>query len=212
MIITVSTLVACLLAVALAGPRAAAAAQTCPAEGFSNTTIRGGLTVADGYCLLADVTVTGGVTVLGGGQVELESSRVAGGVRVRPGGEIEVGTSVFGGEATVTTIRGGLRLDHPVDWDIENARILGGLRIAGGVSPLAAPTLCGNTIAGGLRIRAVQATIAFVGAPGDAILGAGGACEGNVIRGALTILDSGLLHVEGNRVSGAVRIHRSRLT
>ena len=196
------------VAAAVAPTSSAKTRMTCPTGGLSNTTIHGGLLVSPGYCLLDHVTVHGGLIVMG--QVDLESSRVYGGVHLRPGGEIELGASIFGGDRTLTVVHGGVHLNHPVDWDIENGVIYGGVHLRGGVD--ATPTFCGNTIHGTMSVRNVTAPITWIGDPNEDILGEGGSCPGNTIHGSLLVLNSSLFHIEGNHVSGHTSTRGSQTT
>jgi hypothetical protein len=204
----VATVIGCVIALTAWSAPAAGARTMCPSSGLSNTTIRSGLVVPPGYCLLDHVRVFGGVVVYG--QVELESSYISGGVHLRPGGEIELGASIFGGDRTVTTVHGGLHLTHPVDWDIENGLIYGGVHIRGGVDPHASPTFCGNTVHGTMSVRNVTAGIAWIGDPSEDVLFEGGPCTGNTIKGSLLVLNSSLVHIEGNHVTGHTRTTGSR--
>ncbi|TMQ19950.1 MAG: hypothetical protein E6K82_18090, partial [Candidatus Rokuibacteriota bacterium] len=58
-------------------PAALAAAFHCPSDGTPppGSTVNGGLDV-DGLCLVADITVNGGITVESGGHLQLQSSTV----------------------------------------------------------------------------------------------------------------------------------------
>jgi hypothetical protein len=201
-------IVGLVVAAAVAPVSSAKTRMTCPSGGLSNTTIRGGLVVGPGYCLLDHVTVHGGLVVKG--QVDLESSHVYGGVHLRPGGEIELGASIFGGERTVTVVHGGLHLNHPVDWDIENGVIHGGVHIRGGVD--ATPTFCGNTVHGAMSVRNVNTPLSWIGDPSEDILGEGGPCPGNTIMGSLLVLNSSLFHIQGNHVSGQISTRGSQTT
>lgn len=212
----IATILAC--GVVLVPPPAAIAGPTiCPPGGASNTTISGGLQVTDGnYCLLDHVTVHGTIVVEAGGVVDLENSTVCGGVRVLRGGEIEIGLSRFFEAPSFSTVHGGLRLDHPVDWDIETARIMGGVRINGLLHVFSPePTFCGNTVSGGMHVANVS-----IPPPGETFIGDpepdeglfGGPCEGNRIYGSLLMSHtrSGY-EVEGNVVTGSVILRDSRL-
>jgi hypothetical protein len=202
---------------ALSAPGAVAAAQTvCPPGGASHTTYHGGLLVTGhNYCLLDHVTVHGGVTVAAGSDVDLENTTVTGGVHVRPGGEIEVGISLFSGVRSPSTVRGGIRLHRPVDWDIETAHIYGGVRINGlrrvPQAPVQAPTFCGNTVYGGMSVRGVSARpVTWIGDPGETIAGEL-TCLRNHIHGSLRISHSHTVIVEGNHTSGSVLLNASRV-
>lgn len=200
---------------ALSAPGALAAAQNvCPPGGAAHTTFNGGLLVTGhNYCLLGHVTVHGGVTVAAGSDVDLENSTVTGGVDIRPSGEIEVGISLFSGVRSSSTIRGGIRLDDPVDWDIETAHIYGGVKINKlkivPQFPAQQPTFCGNTIYGGMSVRGVSArTVTWIGDPGEVLAGEL-TCLRNHIHGVLSIQDSSTVVVEGNHVSGSVFLRAS---
>jgi hypothetical protein len=160
------------------------------------------------YCVLDHVTVDGSVTVRAGSDVDLENSRVTGGVWVQPGGEVEIGVSLFGGEETHSVVGGGLHLDHPVDWDIETATIMGGVSITGDV--LFEPTFCGNTVVGAMRVSSSTPEEMWIGDPEENFIGES-PCTGNRILGSLTLVDSKGFEVEGNVVSGSVRLVGSQL-
>src|SRR6266571_1573035 len=136
------------------------------------------------------------------------NSTVNGGVSVRPGGEIEVGASLFSGVRSPSTVRGGVRLTRPVDWDIETAHVYGGVRITGGVSAL--PTFCGNTVFGGMSVRDVSAANTWIGDPGET-LGEEFTCLRNRIHGSLLLDNSATFVVEGNQVTGSVFLTGSTL-
>jgi hypothetical protein len=212
---------ACALAVAgvaLAAPGALAAAKNvCPPGGASHTTFNGGLLVTgDNYCLLEHVTVHGGVTVVSGSDVDLENSTVTGGVNVRPGGEIEAGLSLFlTGARSPSTVRGGIRLNRPVDWDIETAHVYGGVKINQlKIVPqihFQQPTFCGDTVYGGMSVRDVRArTMTWIGDPREVLAGHL-TCFRNHIHGSLSIQNSSTVIVEGNQVTGSVFLKASTL-
>jgi hypothetical protein len=206
-----ATLAVAAQAIGGASPGALAASRTvCPPGGASHTTFNGGLLVSgNNYCLLDHVTVNGGVTVVSGSDVDLENSTVNGRVSVRPGGEIEVGVSLFSGVRSPSTVRGGIRLNHPVDWDIETAHVDGGVRITGGVD--AFPTFCGNTVYGGMSVRDVSAAMTWIGDPGETLGGGELTCLRNRIHGSLVLENSATFVVEGNRVTGSVFLTGSTL-
>ena len=198
--------------VAVGAPAASGATRTvCPPGGASNTTYNGGLLVTDNnFCSLDHVTVNGGIVVDSGSDVDLETSTVHGGVVVTPGGEIEVGISLFSGITTHSVVTGGLRLRRPVDWDIETATISGGVRIVGGVR--FSPTICGNTIKGGLTVAGVETEETWIGDPeSEEGIIAGRPCEGNRISGSLSLTSSSGFDVEGNVVGGSVLLRSSTL-
>jgi hypothetical protein len=203
-------------------PEAVAGSRLCPPGGAVGMTLRGGLRVTDGnYCLLDHVTVNGTVVVEAGGVVDLENSTVHGGIRVLRGGEIEIGISRFFTKPSFSTVDGGLRLDHPVDWDIEDAELRGGVWIEGHVH--AEPTFCGNTVRGDMHVANVS-----IPAPGETFFGDpetdegifGGSCEGNRFYGSLSVIHSRAagfqgkgngLEVEGNVIAGSVLLRDSWL-
>jgi hypothetical protein len=67
------------------------------------------LVTGGNFCVLANDTIRGGITILGhGGDIELDNSTVYGGIDVTTGGEIEVNPgSVFGDHSTTSTVYGG---------------------------------------------------------------------------------------------------------
>jgi hypothetical protein len=73
----------------------------------------------------------------------------------------------------------------------------------------AAPTFCGNTVTGAVRMWNVDAGITWFGDPGEEAQAF--ECPGNTINGILSISHSSFLEVEGNTVNGSVFLDSSTL-
>ncbi len=195
---------------ALAAPNCPSVATPAPGP-FPPVT--GGLTV-DGTCILKKNIITGGLIVAGTGRVSLQGGTVSGGITVQPGGELDIDATTNGAGApltgTTSVVSGGIGLNNPFDVDIWNATIFGGVALTGG-NPSSDPTMCGNKIIGGVALRNIT-TVGFFyfGDPTDNMQ-FGGKCPGNTIQGSLAVTNSSTGEVEGNSVSDSVLLNGSRL-
>jgi len=211
------------VAAALVTPTAGAASTVCPSAGTPapGSTVTGGLEV-DGFCLMTDVTVKGGIIVdqsAAGFGLFMEGGTVFGGI-VDNGGEVDA-------ESTATaslTINGGVRLNNAQDFDIIGGTIRGGFTSNGGFdcSPsggpgcFAVPNLCENTVYGDMTITDVSTGWVHIGDP-EADEG----CGGNTIHGSFSLSNSTVVcpvslcgqpetnEFEGNTVTGSVSVKAS---
>jgi len=161
---SVVVIVAAAVAWSFFPPGTLAGGSVCPPNPAPGTHVTGGLDV-DGVCILDDVTVNGGVTVVrsnvnGTGHLQLgllhgSGAVVNGGILVN-GGELDVnaatgaegvsGTSEPTG--TSSTVNGGIIINSPIDTDIWTARINGGIIINGPYANATAGLICGNDVRG----------------------------------------------------------------
>src|SRR5690348_17271907 len=101
------------LAMALALPGVARADRLqCPTTGTPapGTTVDGGMDV-DGLCIVDNVTVNGGITILEGGHLQFTNGTVNGGILTLPCGEIDINATTEGSgvpTGTTSTINGGI--------------------------------------------------------------------------------------------------------
>jgi len=199
--------------VAILAPGVASGAKTkCPSSGTPapGSKVNGGLE-ADGACVLNNVTVNGGAVVdASPGGLELTNgSRVNGGIIVN-GGELDVNHVLSSGTPTGTTasIDGGITLNSPFDYDIWTATVNGGITVSGN-SPFAAPSVCGNDISGGVSISNATSAGTFVGDPEDPPTFSAAKCPGNTITGGLSFTNVHTGAIEGNTITGPVRLDSS---
>jgi hypothetical protein len=194
-------------------------ATSCPSGGTPGPgdVVAGGIEV-DGECLLDRLTVTGGIVVDPGADLEIEGSAISGGIEVSACGELDVdladhtapsgATSTISGDVHVTASTdcpsGGFS-----DIDIWTARINGKLVISG--SYLGGPTICDNQISDDVVLDHLTSVHPFwLGDPDIA-------CPGNRIGGTLSVSNSlavgagRTLEVEANSVAGSVLLRASTL-
>jgi hypothetical protein len=151
---------------------------------------------------------------MGTGRLELEDSTVSGGIVVQPGGELDLDHTLFSTNPTAnkSTVNGDIKITNPRDIDINNTTVNGGVMYdGGGTNPAnATPSICGSTIHGGVTLKNVAQGFAgglFIGDPGPE----GFNCTGNDIRGSVQVSDStGVIEIEGNSIKGSVFITNSR--
>jgi hypothetical protein len=178
---------------AIAASTATAGAKTECNTFYSNTTLKGGVVVNEGdFCVLNNVTVTGGMTVNGSAFdtfVEIENSTIKGGLSIN-GAFLIVNAS---------TINGG--------WSITGSSFSGS-------------DFCGNNVDGGLSVSGVDlspftGTFAFgeanAGCAGGTINGGATLTNNNdvvevdsyTVNGGLTITgNTGITELEGTTVNG----------
>ena len=195
---------------------AAPGKNTCPANPAPGSRVNGGLVVT-GSCLLDGVTVNGGAIVTSSGHLELEdSSIIHGGVTVQGGGELDLGHAMNSSTPTFTpnTIDGGLTDLGGFDLDLNNATIHGAVDIE---SLAQAPTICKSSFDGSVTINNVVATLGalepgLVGDPGEpAISLSGQDCPANTFHGSLFVSNSTNIEIEGNTINGSVFISNSTI-
>jgi hypothetical protein len=207
----VLAVVAALVAVTASG--AGAAKTKCPSSGTPppGSTVNGGLEV-DGTCVLNNVTVHGGIVVDPTGHLQFTNNSTAdGGITVN-GGELEVDASLAGfPDGTSSRVNGGITLNKASDFDIQTAQINGGINATGSPSAGFLPTICGNSVNGGVSLTDFSAATAWIGeGPGDAIFGVV-PCPGNIVHGPISLTNSSFIEVEGNTVSGPAKLSASTL-
>jgi hypothetical protein len=186
---------------------AAGAKTFCPVSPAPGSNISGGL-VVNGDCILDNVTVSGGILVTSSSKLEIENdSFISGGIVVQSGAELDVGHTFFSNVPTGSarsTISGGIKASNPLDVDVYNAGVTGGILVDGVVAGL--PTICGSTISGGLTLKNIG-TGAFIGDPNT---GLPAACPGNFIDTSVYVIDSpALVQIERNTISGSVNLQNS---
>lgn len=192
----------------------AADQNTCAPNPALGSTLDGGLLVT-GFCTLANVTVNGGVTITPTGHLDLENSTVNGGIDVQPGGELDSGHLSDSATATFapSTINGGINATGAMDMDLDNATVRGVTSIDGFATPGFAPSICGSTFEGSVKISNVVADPTFpmlLGDPGEFVqFGPHPDCPGNTINGSLFISTSAVIEIEGNQIAGSVHISGS---
>jgi hypothetical protein len=189
---------------------------SCPSDGtpLQATALSRGLEV-NGGCVLDHVTVSGGIVVDSGGDLEVESSTVNGDISVSPCGELDIDLADAPTGATSTVngdlvIRASASCTSPAfsDVDIWTARINGQVSITGNYLD-GRPSICGNKITGDVTLDHVTAARSlWLGDP-DGIFG----CPGNTIGGTLAVSYSSgsLLEVEANTVAKSVLLSGSTL-
>jgi hypothetical protein len=191
-----------------------APAPACPSGGTPAPGSTINALVVDGVCILDNVTIHNGVTVNGGGHLQLTNSTVDGGIAVNAGGELDLDAIVFDGSPTGATslVNGGITITNASDYDLENATINGGLTISGS-SPFSGPTACGLTVNGDVTYTNVSAGgNSFFGDPEDSPFSSGAACLGNTVNGSLFMTNfSSFIDFEGNSFTGSASITGSRL-
>lgn len=206
-----------LLATATFGTSVVAGAadqNTCAPNPPPGSTLDGGLLVT-GFCTLDHVTVNGGVTITTGGHLDLENSTVNGGIEVQPGGELDSGHTSNSAVGTFapSTINGGINATGAFDIDLDNATVHGVTSINGFGTVNFAPTICGSTLDGSVKISNITAAGTFpmlVGDPGEVVQnGPVPDCPGNTINGSLFISTSAVIEIEGNEISGSVKLSDS---
>ena len=210
-------LAAAMLGASGASVAAVAAAQNTCAPNSNpppGATLDGGLLVT-GLCTLANVTVNGGVTITSTGKLDLENSTVNGGIEVQPGGELDSGhlSASAVGTFAPSTINGGINATGAFDIDLDNATVHGVTSINGFGTANFAPTICGSTLDGSVKISNITAAGTFpmlVGDPGEVVqAGPHPDCPGNTINGSLFISTSAVIEIEGNQIAGSVHISDS---
>jgi hypothetical protein len=184
---------------------AAGAKTFCPVA--SGSSVSGGL-VVNGVCILDNVTVSGGILVTSGSQLEIENdSFISGGIVVQSGAELDVGHTLSSNTPTGSArsfISGGIKASNPFDIDVYNAEVAGGILIDGVIA--GTPAICGSTISGGLTLKHID-TGAYIGDPNE---GYPTACAGNLIDTSVFVIDSpGLVQIEKNTISGSVNLQNS---
>lgn len=219
------TVVAAISVAGFVSSAAGAATSKCPSGGTPapGSTVTGGLEV-DGFCVLQNVAVTGGIHVdptadtsvfLNWNLVDLIDSTVHGGVVVAKGSELD--TSINEADFSVTsapsTIDGGVKLDQSIFPVLANATVRGGIATDGITEP---PTyvlpgfcgdagdpqcwnndiFCGLTIYGDVVERNLDFTQAFLGDPLDFQF-ANSDCQPNTIHGSVTMKDSNFVRFDG---------------
>ena len=178
----------------------------------------------DGVCIVDQITVNGGVTVLEGGHLQLTNSTVNGGIIALPCGELDVNATTLGAgvpTGTTSTINGGIDIAAGAvcttpgafsNADIYTAQIDGGISITGVYAVGALPFVCGNTIKGSIHVNDLTVTPIglFEGAIGDPN-SPFQSCPGNTITGSLHMSHSSVLAVESNTFGGSVLLSASTL-
>lgn len=190
---------------------------SCPSDGtpLQATVLSRGLEV-NGECVLDHVTVSGGIVVDSGGDLEVESSTVNGDISVYPCGELDIDladhTAPSGATSTVNgnlVIRASATCTSPAfsDVDIWTARINGQVSVTGNY--LGGPSICGNEITGDVTFDHVTAAHPlWLGDPDGAF-----GCPGNTIGGTLAVSYSSasVLEVEANTVTKSILLSGSTL-
>lgn len=201
-------------AIALAGsltPEALAASSHCPTGGTPapGSSVNGGLEV-DGACSLSNVTVNGGIVVDKNAGLGFVDSTVNGGIVVTSGGELDINHTLSGANQTGTTgtVNGEIVMTNPVDFDLLSARVNGGVQV-NGENTGSAPSICGLTINGGVRMSNVASSGVFLGDPEDRPAFANYLCPGNTINGDVTFSHVNRGAIEGNAINGSVTLDAS---
>jgi len=234
------TAAAALATAGFVGPAAGAATTKCPTGGTPapGSTITGGLEVDGFHCILADVTVYGGITVDANGPgvfpigvLELSGSTVNGGIVVNGGGiDIDNDYFFFDRPHEPSIIRGGLTLNHALYFSSADATIYGGVTMNGqrdpaegfGCPPVGAcfinSYMCANTIFGNVVVADVAQGQVFDGDPGFRPYGNGRPCGvGNTIHGSVLLKNSNFINpfsgeaneIEGDTINGSVSVDHS---
>lgn len=188
---------------------------SCPNDGtpLQASVLSRGLEV-NGECVLDHVTVSGGIVVDSGGDLEIESSTVNGDISVSPCGELDIDLADAPTGAT-STVNGDLVIQASAsctspafsDVDIWTARINGQVSISGNY--LGGPSICANKITGDVTLDHVTAARPFWLGDPDGLFG----CPGNAIGGtlALSYSSASVLEVEANTVTKSVLLGGSTL-
>jgi hypothetical protein len=199
---------------------AADAKTFCPPSPAPGSSISGGLVVTGPTdCVLDNVAVSGGILVTSpstpsGNCLEiLNDSFISGGIVVQSGAELDVGhtcTSNTPLPGTSATISGGVKASNPLDIDVYNAEVTGGI-LVDGVGAGFFPTVCGSTISGGLTFKHIVNSGGFIGDP-NANNNFPASCSGNFIDTSVFVIDSpALVEIEKNTISGSVNLSNSKV-
>jgi hypothetical protein len=213
------SLVAAIVLVGGLGASRAFAVERCPSGGTPapGSTVTNGVEV-DGACVLNNVTVHGGITVLSGG-LELENCSVFDGIVVEPGGELDAGQTLGGGTSvdpsgSPNTISGGITIDAASVFNLFGATIEGGVTVTGTIPGNS--TICAGTITGDVVLTdaTFDGFIAFADSDDAAPVFPTKQCTTNTITGSVDIINSksndhNFLDFEENHITGDVFVSHS---
>jgi hypothetical protein len=142
--------------------------------------------------------VDGGLTIDTGAHLQLTNATVSGGIRVQPGGELDL-QSVAGAPIPGSSrINGGIVLNNAFDFDLRDSTINGGVNIDGAGNG-GLPSLCNLDIHGGVTVTNATSNSGGVG-----IGAASGPCSGNNIDGSVTIDHSVAFAVSNTSINGSL--------
>jgi hypothetical protein len=184
----------------LALAAAPAFAATCSnGQTISNTTLQH-LEVTTGFCFVDHVTVNLGITVHGGGVLQLTNSTVNGGNFVQPKSGCQANPTSGFPLLGSSLINGGIVLTNGDSAVLTNSRINGGVSITspGGRFTGFGPILCGLDIHGGVTTTNANRFGIFIG------LSPLGSCPKNSIDGSVTIDNSIVESLENATIKGSL--------